>query len=101
MYLHFKLGLPFSNYIIDWFNLANLFANTITKTLNVWTRTQLQRLQPHPFVGDPLVAEPHRATEVEDARVVAADGIVIEPVEGAAGFCKPNQRLKDVDIDSY
>jgi hypothetical protein len=58
------------------------------------------RVVPHlagpldPLVGDPLVAEADRAAEVEDPRVVAADRVVVEPVQRTSGF----RLLKDNSI---
>jgi hypothetical protein len=60
------------------------------------------RVVPHltgpldPLVGDPLVAEADRTAEVEDPRVVAADRVVVEPVQRTSGF----RLLKDNSIEN-
>ena len=41
-----------------------------------------------PLVCDPLVAVADRTTEVEDSRVVAANSVVVEPVQGITSLCK-------------
>jgi hypothetical protein len=65
------------------------------------------RVVPHlsgpldPLVGDPLVAEADRTAEVEDPRVVAADRVVVEPVQRTSGFRLKDKIKSKTDFSSF